>query len=122
VPMVTAVLGLGPRAVRRSVGGVAMEYRELSSGFDVLPRLNGDRVLLDIATQQERTTDQGRAATAMQRASTTVAGRLGEWIELGGVTSSLSEQSSGVSLSGGASRVSTQSDQRTIAVKVEQVE
>jgi type II secretory pathway component GspD/PulD (secretin) len=122
VPTVTAVLW-GPRSGRRNVvGGVATDYRELNSGFDVLPRVNGDRVMLDIATQQERATDQGQVSTTVQRATTTVAGRLGEWIEIGGVTSSISEQSTSVGLSGGARRVTTQSDQRTIAVKVEQVQ
>jgi hypothetical protein len=99
-----------------------MEYHELSSGFEVLPRLNGERVMLDIATQQERATDLGQVSAVVQRATTTVTGKLGEWIEIGGVTSSLSEQRSGVGLVGGAHSVTTQSDQRTIAVKVEQVQ
>jgi type II secretory pathway component GspD/PulD (secretin) len=122
VPVVTAVLWPVRSRQQLGVGGVATDYRELTSGFDVLPRVNGDRVMLDIATQQERPTNTGQATSVMHRATTTVAGRLGEWIELGGVTSSISEHSTSVGLTGGARSVTTQSDQRTVAVKVEQLE
>ncbi|KZE35210.1 hypothetical protein [Crenobacter luteus] len=63
------------------VGGV--EYRDAIRGFHVRPRLiGGDRVRVDIATRDDafRGRSQERA-----RLATTVEGRLGEWILLGGV-------------------------------------
>jgi type II secretory pathway component GspD/PulD (secretin) len=122
VPLVTAALW-APRSNHQSgVAGVTMDYHEFTSGFDVLPRINGDRVILDISTQQERTTNSGQGSAAVQRATTTLSGRLGEWIELGGVTSSGYEQSTGIGIGGGVHSTTTQRDQRTIEVKVEQVE
>jgi type II secretory pathway component GspD/PulD (secretin) len=131
VPVVAALM-LPSRGGRQNVvAGMTTDYRELTSGFDVLPRVNGDRVVLDISTQQERAADVGQvnsgqsighSSAVVQRATTTIAGRIGEWIELGGVTSSITEQRTGISTGGASHRLSTQSDQRTIAVKVEQVD
>jgi hypothetical protein len=121
IPVITAAL-LSSRNNRQSLTGMATDYHELTSGFDVMPRVNGDRVVVDISTQQQRAVDLGQGSATTQRATTTVAGRIGEWIELGGVTSSISEHSSSVGIAGGTNHVSTQSDERTIAVKVEQVD
>lgn len=121
VPMVTAVLWPTRSNRQAVIGGVAMDYHEFSSGFDVLPRINGDRVLLDISTQQERAADSGQA-NSVQRATTTLAGRLGEWIELGGVTSSTNEQSTGITVAGGVRTTTTQSSERSIEVKVDEVQ
>jgi len=122
VPIVTAVIWPSRSNHQAVVGGVATDYRELTSGFTVLPRVNGDRVILDISAQQERATNLGSSSAMTQRAATTLSGRLGEWIDLGGVTSSMSEQITSMSLGGAKNRVATQSDQQTIAVKVEQVD
>lgn len=50
VPMVTAVRWPSRSNSQSGINGVAIDYHEFSSGFDVLPRVNGDRVMLDIAT------------------------------------------------------------------------
>jgi len=122
VPVVTAVILPSPSNTRSVIAGVATDYRELTSGFNVVPRVNGDRVILDISTQQQRATDLGSGSATVQRTTTTVAGRLNEWIDLGGVTSSLSEQRTDIGIGGGTRRLTTQSDERTVAVKVEQVD
>lgn len=69
------------------------EYRDVQSGFFATARLSGDRVTLEIASRQQRLTDRqrtnGRASdgtVANGSLTTTVTGRLGEWIELGGTT------------------------------------
>jgi type II secretory pathway component GspD/PulD (secretin) len=121
VPVVTAFIPT-QYSRRSSSVGIATDYREVTSGFDVLPRLNGERVVLEISAQQQRFTDSNAGSASTQRASTTIAGKLGEWIDLGGVTSASNEQQSGVHIAGAERRVSTQSDERTIAVKVEQVQ
>jgi hypothetical protein len=52
--------------------------QELTSGFDVIPRVSGDRVQVEVAQQRE-------TPASYQRATTTASGRLGEWFELGSV-------------------------------------
>ena len=55
--------------------------RERATGFDAIPRLSGDTVFVDIAPQSEN-------AERRQYISTTASARLGEWFEVGGVSSS----------------------------------
>ena len=57
--------------------------QEMTSGFDVIPRVSGGRVQVEIAQQRE-------TAAPYQRVSTTASGRLGEWFELGAVAMSAS--------------------------------
>ena len=110
---------VGGTVVDRVSSGV--EYRDVKSGFYVLPRLSGDMVTLDINPQRdtlaapEQNLPQG--SVNIQRAATTVAGRLGEWIELGGITQSVSNQQSMIL---GSTR-ETSSDNRRILVKVEEI-
>lgn len=72
-----------------TVTTTSVEYRDIGSGFYVEPRVSGERVTLDVGTAHDRPAlsdgshPPGSADT--QRLSTTVSGRLGEWIELGGV-------------------------------------
>jgi type II secretory pathway component GspD/PulD (secretin) len=62
-----------------------IEYRDLNSGFYVTPRVHGKQVTLDIAPQLEREDPRGRGVIDTRYTSTTISGRLGEWIPLGGV-------------------------------------
>ena len=57
--------------------------REAMTGFEVVPRLAGDTVTLDIAPQREVAGTVAQGSVQVQRASTTVSARLGEWVELG---------------------------------------
>ena len=61
-----------------------IHYQPVSSGLYVTPRLEGDRVVLEVAPQLERTDPYGSGAIETHRAQTTVSGRLGEWISVGG--------------------------------------
>lgn len=70
-----------------------IDYRNVSSGFYVTPRTHGDEVTLDIAPQLERADPAQRGAIDTRHTSTTVRGRLGEWISLGGVNESASGDS-----------------------------
>ena len=105
--------------VERVSSGV--EYRDAQTGFHVLPRLNGDRVILEINPQRDTfaAPEQNLPPASMntQRASTTVSGLLGEWIEIGGVAQSGAVQN-GVIL--GSTR-ETSSDNRRVLVKVEEI-
>jgi len=112
------------RQVQRTVvGGKVVErvvestqYRDVASGFYVLPRLSGDRVMLDISQQREALRGASGAAT-VQAVVTTVSGRMGEWIEIGSVDRDASSQQS--ALLGRSS--ATVRDGRRILIKVEEV-
>lgn len=121
VPVITAVAV--PSATGPVIAGVTTDYRELSSGFSVLPRVNGSQVILEISSQQQRpinnnSSGQNNGSATVARVTTTVAGQIGEWLVIGGMESSAIETSSGI----GSRRIATQSDRRTIAIKVEALE
>jgi len=59
-------------------------YRDLGQGFYAQPRLVGERVTLEISPQSDLPAWRGHGGSDAQRLTTTVSGRLGEWIELGG--------------------------------------
>ena len=59
--------------------------QDVATGFDVIPRLAGDTVLLEIAPQREGAGRVTRGSVQVERASSTIRARLGEWVELAGV-------------------------------------
>lgn len=93
------------------------EYVEANTGFHVLPRVQGDRVTLDISPQRENFDDSRRGTINVQRVGTTVSGRLGEWMDLGGIADTRSDERS-VLLGRSTGRVD---DRRSVQVKVEEL-
>jgi type II secretory pathway component GspD/PulD (secretin) len=96
-----------------------MQYQDVSSGFYVSPRIRGDNVTLEISTQNDSIGNmQGNYPRQnVQRSSTTLSGRLGEWMEMGGV--SQHQESRNDSLN---SRNSSQTDEsRNVYIKVEEI-
>lgn len=92
--------------------------QQATTGFEVVPRLSGDTVLLEIAPQRESFVSGGSpSAIQSQRVATTVSGRLGEWIDLGGASTASTRSGSGI-LSSGESRASGTS---STWVKVEEL-
>jgi hypothetical protein len=93
--------GVYPPVVSQST-----EYRDVQSGFYATPRLNGDRVTLEISPRQQRVTNQQLesrhdnmthgAVVASGSVTTTVSGRLGEWIEIGGASTARDGDERGV--------------------------
>lgn len=130
VPMRQAVVGPAGAIVNEGV-----IYRDIGSGFYATPHVNGQRVTLEISQQAEQV-EPGRVASgyggapgygpqgpgapsvSTQRLKTTVSGRLGEWIELGGTGRQASGQQ------GGAFSVGTSDvrDNRSIWLMVEEAE
>lgn len=112
VPVVTAFAADGVHRPR--VAGV-VEYRELASGWQVTPRIAGERVTLEIEQQSEHRGQGSDIQT--QQLVTRVSGPLGEWLELGGV-----QEAAGVRQGGIAARTyRTRSDELALWVKVEVV-
>jgi hypothetical protein len=101
-------------------GGVVVQetvtMRDYTTGFTVVPRLSGDRVTLEIGTSRDRPIGYAGAAH-LQDVATTVSGRLGEWIDLGGVgQASADEERSLTSASAG-----TRNRGALIQVRVDEV-
>ena len=67
-----------------------IQLHDASSGFYVVPRLNGDFVTLEIQQRDDRP-GMGRGVISTQSTGTVVRGRLGEWISLGGINTSASK-------------------------------
>lgn len=114
VPMRQMIVGPGGAVMQEGV-----IYRDIGSGFYAMPRVNGQRVTLEISQQAESFDPAyGRGAVSSQRLSTTVAGRLGEWIELGGSgRQAVGQQGGAFSVGTGDAR-----DNRSIWLKVEEAE
>jgi hypothetical protein len=96
------------------------EYRDVMSGFYILPRVSGDRVTLELDTQHDTLArpEQNLApgSANLQHAATVVSGRLGEWIEVGSVVRSASEQAV---IPGSTRSVSAQN--RRLLIKVDEI-
>ncbi len=86
---------VGERNVYVGPGGTnvqeSVRYRDVTTGFYVYPRVNGDQVILRISPQKQNLSPEGGGRIDVQAADTTVSGRLGQWIDLGG-TSGVTEQ------------------------------
>lgn len=88
------------RTVTRTVNGVVVQEtvtpRDIMSGFYATPRVNGDTVFLDIFTQRDTPANLGPGSANVSRAMTTVSGKLGQWIEVGGSNQTRASESSGI--------------------------
>jgi type II secretory pathway component GspD/PulD (secretin) len=105
---------VGGRVVEQVVEGA--HYRDMASGFYVLPRVSGDRVTLDVSSQRESLSRRSAGNVNVQSLVTTVSGRLGEWMEIGGVGQDASGQQAVL-----LGRTSTTSrDNRRVLLKVEE--
>jgi len=109
VPIVTAVAVGGGR--RPFVAG-SIEQRDLQRGFMVTPRIRGNEVILEISQQDERV---ARGNIQTQSLNTQVIGRLGSWMQLGGVSESSSSTSSGIL----SRSYGTESNELSIWIKVD---
>jgi len=101
-------------------GPVVQESTEIqgaATGFVVIPRVAGGDVILEIAPQRENFVPGRPGAIQAERIESTVRGRLGEWIDLGGTSSSSASSGNGIL----SSRESSATGDRRIWVKVEEL-
>lgn len=92
------------------------QYRDATTGFYALPRLNGQQVTLEISPHQNSPGKSPGSFEVMQ-ASTSVSGWLGEWISLGRFTHYENNRQSDIHYSAGSS----QSREHNIWLKVEEI-
>ncbi len=95
-----------------------IEYRDVTSGFYVLPRLNGNNVTLTVSPQLSRIHPHQGAVFDIQNIETTVRGQLGEWIQIGAVEQDFDDSNKGILHS---TRRHGQ-EQRSVFVKVEEIQ
>jgi hypothetical protein len=97
----------------RSIWQDSTAWQEVDSGVEVVPRLSGDRVVLDIRPRRRRLEGDGRVA--VEAAATTVSGRLGEWIELFGLSHGGEVEAGGI----GHFRTASEAAESRIRVRVD---
>lgn len=77
------------QSISRTNRGVSVQqstqYKDLQSGFEVMPRLNGDRVTLQVRPFRAKRSHGATGSIEQQSINTTITGRVGEWITIGGV-------------------------------------
>lgn len=112
IPLRQVLVGPGGAVVIESV-----VYRDLGTGFYAEPRVSGDRVTLEISPEHDAPASLGPGSASIQRLSTTVSARLGEWVEIGASDADSDADQSG------AGRYSTRNslEARRVLLKVEEV-
>ncbi len=114
IPVVERIVdpdGPDPRAYN------TVTYKDITTGFSVLARVSGSNVTLEISPQRALVDQRDGGAINIQRIHTTVSGKLGEWMDIGGA---VREQGSadGEILS---STRGLRKEQRRVLIKVEEV-
>ena len=94
------------------------QYRDVTSGFYVRPRLIGDRVTLEISAQNDAIAPGSDTITRVQQLNTTISGRLGEWMVLGDTSQQAADDGSTIS----TRSVSDVHERRNVLLKVEEVD
>lgn len=92
-------------------------YKEINRGFAVTAQLQGDFVVLEITPHQNRLNRGTAGIIEQEQASTTVRGRLGEWIAIGGGAISEKRNRRGL----GYYAATHKNDTHTILVRVDEV-
>jgi len=94
-------------------GGV--DYKDINTGFYVLPRVHGEQATLDISPYKQSQSRERGGDIKTQSASTRITGQLGQWLAIGGVSGQTRSSSSRVGSYG-----STQSrDNASIWIKAD---
>src|SRR6185503_20209501 len=89
------------QVIQTPIGPVPQDtfvVQDAVTGFEVVPRVSGNRVSLDIAPQRQSFDGRGgmedRQVTS--RVTTSASGRLGEWFELGAIVAAGSRDERGL--------------------------
>ena len=76
-----------------NVGSV--EFKDVTTGFYVLPRIHGDNVTLQISPFKNSVSKTGGGNIETQQANTTITGGIGKWLLIGGTTEEIKRSQSG---------------------------
>jgi type II secretory pathway component GspD/PulD (secretin) len=115
VPVRSRQSTIGPGGVVRETE--TLQYRDVDTGFYAQPRVHADRVTIQLATRRDAVADDRHGIVRIQRVESVVSGRLGEWIEVGGVLQDEDRKESGAVYY----RSRTDAERRRIFVKVDRL-
>jgi type II secretory pathway component GspD/PulD (secretin) len=112
VPHVKKILALSRRQL---VLIQDIELQDVTTGFDVLPRMRGDRVLVEITPRLSSLRNPATGLADFQELSTTVETKLGEWLDLGEILGNRGEVERAIL----ESASTTSDERRTVRLKIE---
>lgn len=112
VPHVRKILALSGRQL---VLAQDIELQDVSTGFDVLPRVHGDRVLVEITPRLSSLRNPATGLADFQELSTTVETKLGEWLDLGEIMGNRGEVERAILESANTSA----GERRTVRIRIE---
>jgi hypothetical protein len=113
IPHVKEILAFSRRQVLIAQG---IELQDVTTGFDVLPRVHGDRVRMEITPRLSSLRDPATGLADFQELATTVEARLGEWIDLGTILGHRNEIDRAIL----ESAATESGERRTIRLKIEE--
>lgn len=109
------------RRITRKQGVTTMTesvvYLDIGQGFYAIPQVVGNRVTVEISPQFDNLETSGRGSIETQDLTTTVSGRLGEWLELGASVQQTTE-SQGRLVGAGSGQMN---DSRSIWLRVDEL-
>lgn len=112
VPHVQRILALSGGQLILAQG---IELQDVVTGFDVLPRVRGDRVMVEITPRLSTLQNPATGLVNFQGLATTVEVKRGEWLDLGKILGQRSQIQKAILES-----ASTDSDERrTVRIKIE---
>ena len=79
------------------IKSIGTEFKKVTTGFYVLPRVHGENVTLQVSPFKNVQSHAGGSSINTQHANTTISGRLGEWLLVGGVSEQVKRSQSGTS-------------------------
>ncbi|GAB4508946.1 MAG: hypothetical protein Tsb0026_08320 [Sulfuricaulis sp.] len=112
VPHVKKILALSRRQL---VLIQDVNLQDVTTGFDVLPRVRGDRVLVEITPRLSSLRDPATGLADFQELSTTVETKRGEWLDLGEILGTRGEVQRAIL----ESATTTSGERRTVRLKIE---
>ena len=93
----------------------AVKYKDLVTGFSVRATIDGDHAVIDIMPRKAGPDSEPGGSINAQTASTSVTGKVGEWLDIGGVVGNMVEHERGTISTGDRHR----EDERHILLRVD---
>ena len=85
----------GANRILPGVNVGSVEFKDVTTGFYVLPRIHGDNVTLQISPFKNSLSKTSGGNIETQHANTTITGGIGEWLLIGGTTEEIKRSQSG---------------------------
>lgn len=95
IPYFSGGYWLGGHGKRDGIVDGGVEYKDIHTGFYVLPRVHGQQVTLDVSPYKEKKSRERSGEFKTSSASTKITGPLGQWLPIGGSTEQTRSTSTG---------------------------